>query len=250
VQYYVGTGAYALAQADDGATFPQLPGKVSSTGPTTPSSPVAAPPPSIGSRIYNAIFGDSSGDLSPPFHDATTSASITGSSAPLSSQDQGGYGMQWWMYVKDWNYGYGKDKTIVIRSDPTNAAIMNPKITLHPTDNSMKISVSIFPNTEGGAASSQPAAAGHSGSSDDVFVCEVPNIPLQTWLAVSVTVTTRNMDVYLNGKLVKSCFLSGVPKPVSGSVTLNDAGGFYGWMCSFYHFDKFLVPSDVPSTIA
>jgi hypothetical protein len=63
-------------------------------------------------------------------------------------------------------------------------------------------------------------------------------------LSVGITVSTRNLDVYLNGNLVKSCFLSGVPKPVSGSVTLNADGGFSGWMCGFYHYDKMLVPSD------
>jgi hypothetical protein len=129
------------------------------------------------------------------------------------------------------------------REDSTNTAIMNPMISLHPTDNTMKISVSIFPSS-GDSSKAEPAPAGHSGATDDVFVCEVPNIPLQTWLAVSVTVSTRNLDVYLNGKLVKSCFLTGVPKPVSGSVTLNKDGGFSGWMCSFYHYAKLLVPAD------
>jgi hypothetical protein len=156
------------------------------------------------------------------------------------------YGYQFWMYVADWNYKYGEEKHIMSRADSTNSAIKNPLVTLHPTDNTMKISVSIFPETSS-SSKAEPAPAGHSGSTDDVYVCEVPNIPLQTWLAVSVTVTTRNLDVYLNGKLVKSCFLSGVPKPVSGSVTLNDAGGFSGWMCSFYHFDKFLAPADAQS---
>lgn len=156
------------------------------------------------------------------------------------------YGYQFWMYVNDWNYKYGEEKHVMSRADSTNSAIKNPLVTLHPTNNSMKISVSIFPET-GNSSKTEPAPAGHSGSTDDVYVCEVQNIPLQTWLAVSVTVTTRNLDVYLNGKLVKSCFLSGVPKPVSGSVTLNDSGGFSGYMCSFYHYDKFLVPADAQS---
>lgn len=244
VQYYVGTGGYTFTQADDGSPFPQLPGNVSSTAPTSPSSPVAAPTPSIGSRIYNAIFGDSSGDLSPPFHDATTSASIKGSSAPLSSQDQGGYGMQWWMYVKDWNYGYGKKKSVVKRPDTTNSSVLNPHISLHPTDNSLQISVSVFPNTEGGASKSTPAPAGHSGSTDDVFVCEVPNIPLQTWFSVSVTVFGRNLDVYIDGKLVKSCFLTGVPKPAVGDIQLTPDGGFSGRICNFYHYPRMLTPAD------
>jgi len=159
--------------------------------------------------------------------------------------DGGAYGYQFWMYVSDWNYKFGKDKHVMSRDDPSNSAIMNPMISLHPTDNTMKVSVSIFPS--GDSSKAEPAPAGHSGSTDDVFVCEIPNIPLQTWLAVSVTVSTRNLDVYLNGKLVKSCFLSGVPKPVAGSVTLNKDGGFSGFMCAFYHYAKMLVPSDAQS---
>jgi hypothetical protein len=160
--------------------------------------------------------------------------------------EQGTYGYQFWMYVTDWNYKFGKDKHVMSRDDPSNSAIMNPMISLHPTDNTMKVSVSIFPAT-GDSSKVEPAPAGHSGSTDDVFVCEIPNIPLQTWLAVTVSVSTRNLDVYLNGKLVKSCFLSGVSKPVSGSVTLNKDGGFSGWMCAFYHYAKLLVPTDAQS---
>lgn len=159
---------------------------------------------------------------------------------------EGVYGYQFWMYVTDWNYKYGEEKNVMFRSDATNTAIKNPMVTLHPTDNTMKISVSIFPSGPD-SSKTEPAPAGHSGSTDDVYTCEIPNIPLQTWLAVGITVSTRNLDVYLNGKLVKSCFLSGVPKPVSGSVTLNTDGGFSGWMCGFYHYDKMLVPSDTQS---
>jgi hypothetical protein len=170
---------------------------------------------------------------------------ISSVSVPING-DGGDYGYQFWMYVTDWNYKFGQEKHVMSRDDPTNTAIMNPMITLHPTDNTMKISVSVFPSS-GDSSKAEPAPAGHSGATDDVFVCEIPNIPLQTWLAVSITVSTRNLDVYLNGKLVKSCFLTGVPKPVSGSVTLNKDGGFSGWMCSFYHYAKLLVPADAQS---
>jgi len=168
------------------------------------------------------------------------------STVSVPDNGEGGtYGYQFWMYVTDWNYKFGKEKHVMSRDDPSNSAIMSPMISLHPTDNTMKVSVSIFPSQDSSKA--EPAPAGHSGSTDDVFVCEIPNIPLQTWLAVSVTVSTRNLDVYLNGKLVKSCFLTGVPKPVGGSVTLNKDGGFSGWMCGFYHYAKLLVPTDAQS---
>jgi hypothetical protein len=229
----------------------------SSTPPTSTPSPVTAPntitaptttttqqnPPLL-KKLYYSLVGNSSGDLSPPFHDATTTSIIQATNAPLSAEREGGYGIQWWMYVKDWNYGYGKQKTIVKRPDATNPQIMNPNISLHPTDNSLQVSVSVYPATEGGSGKTQPAPAGHSGSSDDVFMCEVPNIPLQTWFSVSVTVFGRNMDIYLDGKLVKSCFLSGVPKPAIGDISLTPDGGFSGRICNFFHYPRMLTPSD------
>jgi hypothetical protein len=246
VQYYVGTGGYTYTQADDGTPFPSLPAPGGVNAPTPGSGPVGseAPPPPFLSKLYSSVFGNSSGDLAPSFHDATTSTSIQGNLAPLSAERDGGYGMQWWMYVKDWNYGYGKKKSVVKRPDSTNGAVMNPHISLHPTDNSLQVSVSVYPATEGGSGKSEPAAAGHSSSSDDVFVCEVPNIPLQTWFSVSVTVFGRNMDIYIDGKLVKSCFLSGVPKPAVGDIQLTPDGGFSGNICNFYHYPKMLTPAD------
>jgi len=240
IQYYVGTSDYKYVTVVDGAAVPTLPEGVSST---TPQG-VEAPSPPILSKLYNSIFGNSSGNLAPSFHDATTSAVVKGNRAPLSAERDGGYGMQWWMYVKDWNYGYGKSKSVVKRPDSTNGAVTNPSISLHPTDNSLQISVSVYPATEGGSGKAEPAPAGHSGSSDDVFVCEVPNIPLQTWFSVSVTVFGRNLDVYLDGKLVKSCFLSGVPKPAVGDIQLSPDGGFSGRICDFYHYPKMLTPTD------
>jgi hypothetical protein len=211
---------------------------------TPPPEQTEAPEPPILKKLYHSVFGNSSGDLAPSFHDASTTSIIKGSQAPLSAEREGGYGMQWWMYVKDWNYGYGKSKSVIKRPDSTNGAVMNPHISLHPTDNSLQISVSVYPATEGGSAKAQPAPAGHSGSSDDVFVCDVTDIPLQTWFSVSVTVFGRNMDIYIDGKLVKSCFLSGVPKPAVGDIQLTPDGGFSGNICDFYHYPRMLTPSD------
>jgi hypothetical protein len=245
VEYSVGSGGNTFASASDGASLPQLPQSSSTQAPAPGDKGTQqAPPPPFLSKLYSSIFGQSSGDLAPSFHDATSSAIIQGNRAPLSAEREGGYGMQWWMYVKDWNYGYGKKKSVVKRPDSTNGAVLNPEISLHPTDNSLQISVSIYPSTEGGSGKAQPAPAGHSGSSDDVFVCEVPNIPLQTWFSVSVNVFGRNMDIYIDGKLVKSCFLSGVPKPAVGDIQLTPDGGFSGRICNFYHYPKMLTPSD------
>ena len=184
-----------------------------------------------------------SGNLLPTAKSAEAESSIAAHTAPLSAGKNGAYGYQFWMYVKDWNYGFGKDKNILVRSDPTNVNIMNPSVSLHPTDNTMRISISIFPSSSN-SSKIEPAPAGHSGETDDVFICEVPNIPLQSWTAVAITIFTRNLDVYLDGKLVKSCVMTGVPKPAAGDIELNKSGGFSGWLCGFYHYSRMLNPTD------
>lgn len=226
----------------------------STSNPGTPTGKSTAPPsqkstPPTSSSWFSSLFAGSgsSGTLIPSMLDATSSSVVKGTSAPLSSGSGGAYGMQWWMFIKDWNYGYGKDKQVLARADPTNTQVLNPSVALHPTDNTMRITVSVFPDESGSSSKTQPAPAGHSGSTDDVFVCEVPNLPLQDWFSVSMTVFGRNLDVYIDGKLVKSCLLPGVPKPASGDITMAGNGGFSGSLCGFTHYSRMLVPADASS---
>ena len=223
------------------------PGKASGKSTAPPGQQATAPTSSPG--FFGSLFAGNggSGTLVSSMLDATSSSVVKGSSAPLSSGSGGAYGMQWWMFIKDWNYGYGKDKQVLARADPTNTQVLNPSVALHPTDNTMRVTVSVFPDESGSSSKTQPAPAGHSGSTDDVFVCEVPNLPLQDWFSVSMTVFGRNLDIYIDGKLVKSCLLPGVPKPASGDITLAGNGGFSGSLCNFNHYSRMLVPADASS---
>ncbi len=242
--------------SSEGPTGPNLPpgptGPTLPTGPTGPGQTSTTPSGKriefnpVLSNLYNWITGSAgSGDLLPKLQDATKQSLISGSSAPLSSDTQGAFGMQWWMFVKDWNYGFGKEKIVLSRADPTNQNVLNPKVSLHPTDNTMRVSVSVFPDSEGSAGKTEPAPATSGGSStDDVFSCEIPNIPLQAWFSVGVSVFGRNLDIYIDGKLVKSCLLPGVPKPATGDITLSPSGGFSGYLCNFNYYARMLTPGD------
>ena len=223
------------------------PGKASGKSTAPPGQQATAPTSSPG--FFGSLFAGNggSGTLVSSMLDATNSSVVKATSAPLSGGSSGAYGMQWWMFIKDWNYGYGKDKQILSRADPTNLQVLNPSVALHPTDNTMRITVSVFPDETGSSSKTQPAPAGHSGSTDDVFICEVPNLPLQDWFSVSMTVFGRNLDVYIDGKLVKSCLLPGVPKPASGDITMAGNGGFSGSLCNFNHYSRMLVPDDAVS---
>lgn len=228
----------------DGEYIPTLP-QGNEKRCTTPSTNSVSSTQSSGG-FFSGLFGAGGGsDLLGKLHDATTSMSVPASSAPLSNTKNGSYGMQWWMFVNDWNYGYGKKKDVIKRADTTSSSVFNPHISLHPTDNTLTISVSVFPDETGKTSKTEPAPAnGGSGATDDVFVCEIPNIPLQAWFAVSMTVFDRNMDVYIDGRLVKSCFLSGVPKPAVGDIQVTPNGGYSGYMCGLSHMPRMITPGD------
>jgi hypothetical protein len=235
---------------------------------TTPSTPTA-PRPGIGSWlsgsvktilvlvagavtllvgiiIYNyiqkskgqpgiSLTGDSSssGDQAPAPVSGKVQTTIPAANAPIGAN--GSFGMQFWMYISDWDYNFSKEKTVVKRVGTAAASTdVSPHITLHPTDNSLQVKVAIYPS--GGATG--------TSSTGDSFTCTVENVPLQRWFAVSVTVFQRNVDIYIDGRLVKSCVLPGIPKPVLGEVRLGDnTDGFSGSVCNFKTYTDMIGPA-------
>jgi hypothetical protein len=195
------------------------------------------------------IFGPAVvADQAPTALDGKKETTIGAASVPLTQNSD--YGVQFWMYIQDWDYNFGKEKLVLLRKDPTNAATTGPKITLHPTDNSLNVSVSIFPSGAT-AGASNPAGANDTNATGDVFTCTVENVPIQSWFSVSATVFQRNLDIYINGRLVKSCVLPGVPKPAVGDVIIGSpTTGFSGNVCNVHFYPNSLAPTDASAFYA
>ena len=201
----------------------------------------------VGILIYNAmrksrglstvsLTGDSStsGDQVPAPVSGKTKTTIPAANAPIGAN--GTFGMQFWMYIADWDFNFSKEKTVVKRLATGTATDVSPFITLHPTDNSLQVKIAIYPTTTG---------TGTTSSTGDSFTCTVENVPLQRWFAVSVTVFQRNVDIYIDGRLVKSCVLPGVPKPVLGDIQVgDDTNGFSGSVCNLKTYSAMLGPTD------
>jgi len=182
----------------------------------------------------------SSGDKIPSSADGSKKLVIPSGEVPVGAGSD--YGLQFWMFIKDWDYKFGQEKQIVKRISPTGTDV-NPFITLHPTDNSLQVRVSIYPQSPGSGTAAVPTAS----STGDSFTCTVENVPLQSWFSVSVTVFQRNLDIYINGRLVKSCVLPGIPKPVVGDIVVGDNGGFSGTICNLNSYPSMLGPEDARS---
>lgn len=189
--------------------------------------------------IYQGVLGDqtSSGNLSSSPTSSEDPKVIPGGQTPSNG---GNYGIQWWMYIKDWDTRFGQEKPVIKRGD-------SPYVYLHPTENSLCVKIGIFPSSK----SEGPAPSGSDGSAtDDSYTCVLKNVPLQTWFCVSLSVNGRNVDIYKDGLLVRSCLLPGVPKTPAGNLEIMPGGGFSGNVIDMYHFSRSLKPADAQSFCA
>jgi hypothetical protein len=195
---------------------------------------------SLTGKPLPSLFGTAAGssDQVPVAIDGKERTVINSSAAPIG---QGGdYGLQFWMYIKDWDYKFGNPKDVVKRISTSNSSYLNPRVSLNATDNSLDVAVHYYSDSSSVAT----PAAGSSNATGDIFVCTVENVPLQSWFSVSIALFDRNMDIYINGRLVKSCVLPGVPRPATGDIILNDNGGFSGSICNLRTFAGMLAPTD------
>lgn len=189
---------------------------------------------------YDLFPSKSSGDKTPAPVDGKTKTVIPSGEIPIGVGAD--YGLQFWMYISNWDYRFGQDKDVLKRISPNDGNVVGPRIFLAPTDNTLHVRISLFPSNRD-AGSAEPGES----STGDSFTCSVENVPLQSWFAVSMTVFQRNLDIYINGRLVKSCVLPGIPKPALGDVILNDNGGFAGSICNVNGYSEMLNPADTKS---
>ncbi len=185
-------------------------------------------------------IGKSSGDKAPVPVDGKTKTVIPAGEIPIGVGAD--YGIQFWMYIANWDYRFGQDKDILKRVAPNDPNVVGPRVYLAPTENTLHIRLSLYPADQQ-AGSAEPGVS----STGDSFTCSVENVPLQSWFSVSLTVFQRNLDIYINGRLVKSCVLPGIPKPAVGDVILADNGGFAGSICNVNGYNVMLNPDDAKS---
>jgi hypothetical protein len=137
-----------------------------------------------------------------------------------------------WIYVKDFNYKFGDYKNILWKGTPNDNSnsVHSPSIWLYPLTNSLKIVTSTQDNS-------------------GVESCDIPNIPLMTWVHICYVLNNRTVDIYINGKLERSCALKGLPiledSPKVYMTMGKPEAGFYGKIGKTQYFTKSLLPTDV-----
>jgi len=186
-----------------------------------------------------------------------------------------------WFYINDWNYRYGQAKIIFGRMSQLNSlcdvssyettyedstytteypeeeadadadaeaeAEENPyetepslgpcpAVILAPIENNILVSLMCFPDSTDGA----------SGTRSVIHTCALSNVPIQKWVNLVISVYGRSMDIYIDGKLSRTCLLPGTANVNNyANVYLTPCGGFNGWTSRLQFYPRPLNPQDV-----
>lgn len=164
--------------------------------------------------------------------------------------DSSNYTYSVWYYIEDWNYRYGEPKELIVRSnafpsdsnatsgsregmnsisddmDDISAKQPAPMVFFAPKENNLIIAVTCFTNNS-------------TADVGIVHYVEVVNVPIQKWVNLFFSVYGRTMDVYINGKLVRTAILPGPTKVVpTANIYLTPNGGFKGWTSKLQYFNQ------------
>jgi hypothetical protein len=78
----------------------------------------------------------------------------------------------------------------------------------------------------------------------------IKDLPLHKWVNIIIRVTKQNqLDVYINGTLVKRHILAGVPRQNYGDVYVSMNGGFDGNTSSLRYFEEALGTNKIQSIV-
>lgn len=146
-----------------------------------------------------------------------------------------------WFFIDDWNYRYGEPKVIFGRmTTGTGEKQPCPSVALGPIQNNIVVSLAVFPGLD---------EVPEDGDNFIVHNCPIANVPIQRWCNIFVSAYGRTLDLYLDGKLVRTCVLPGVAKIDSNApVYITPMGGFSGWTSRFQYWPESSDPQKAWNT--
>lgn len=242
--------------------------------------------------LYQYLFGSKSTNAY-TLISKTQSATVDPSKPIIITSDKlpniyegGEFSISTWIYVNNWSYRQGFNKSIINIGGPNFDTIrvylggVKPSISVRlqtrdvsGTNNMVPTGVSATPSSTVGAGAMNPNATPlnssaqapieslskatqnatfnilqtDSGLLDSTPLCDLPEIDLQRWVNVTVSVNGKTVDVYYDGKLARSCVIPSLFKVDTGgySAYLLAYGGFGGELSTTTMYDSALNPEQV-----
>lgn len=195
----------------------------------------------------------------------------------------GEYTTNFWVYVSGWRTNQGTRKHILEIGGDNYATLL---VSLGAFKNSLQVRVHTRPmattttvggkdcsgsDCSGSAVSSSSTAIATTSSTGDMSLttadkgeyfkpmtmdngltdsqggCDIDDIDLQRWVQVSVVLNGRTCDVYIDGKLMRSCILRNFFKvdPTGQKLKLVDYAGFDGYVSNVATYNYALTPDKI-----
>jgi hypothetical protein len=189
--------------------------------------------------FYTTVFSDKSKSSLVEMHSALNESIIRHTS--LYGSGSTDYTYSFWIYINDYNQNYGEKKMILERkySQAAQGVYYFPQIYLGENQNDIHFKIS-----KPGATVNSPTKDEHCSEKNMDFDAQnskcvirhheivVQNIPLQKWNHVIMTKAGSTIDIYIDGKLVKTSIMDGTahkPDPET-DITLTEKPGFAGYL--------------------
>ncbi len=134
-----------------------------------------------------------------------------------------------WVFIDDMSYKSGQWKHIMHKGNSTSWPNRAPGIWIHPTENKLRVYTNTYKNIA-------------------EFV-DVENIPINKWFHIAVAVRQQDLDIYMNGNLLKRKRLEGLVKQNSGDIYLNSFRGFSGFLSNIQYLNYYISFSELDSIL-
>jgi hypothetical protein len=221
--------------------------------------------------LYKYLFG-SAGMASTSLVGGKRSAQVDPTGAiviPASGlpglYEGGEFTISMWLYIQNWSYRQGHNKHILSIGGTTFDTIRiflagnkpQLRIRLHTPSSASPTSSTGVQNT-GIIPSDRLDRASYNTQFNEIDtgsglldtanqLCDLPELDMQRWVQVTVSVNGRTCDVYMDGKLARSCVLPTHYKVDGGgySATLLGFGGFGGYIAATSMYNYAVSPDQV-----
>lgn len=182
----------------------------------------------------------------------------------------GDFTFSFWLYIDDFNYRSSSYKHLFsINPSPAVAGSVCPLVgVLTPLTNGLMVRANTVSSNAAAVTGPAPGTSTAGSATPDITQwqtlqqliggqtsttmftstveapCDVKEVPLQRWVNVTVVSSGRVLDVYIDGKLARSCVLDSSVNVPRGPLELRmcDAGGFGGRISSVQMWSSQLTP--------
>jgi hypothetical protein len=179
----------------------------------------------------------------------------------------GDFTLSFWVYIDDWNYKVSSNKFLfAISPENLTTTSRSPLVgVLTPMQNRLMVRGAVVGNSVAPAPGSAPSSGSavpdintevnlqnllNQQTSMSMFQntvdvpCDIKEVPIQRWSNITIVSSGRILDVYIDGKLGRSCVLENVLEVPRGPLRLRlgESGGFGGRYSSVQMWSQQLTP--------